>query len=112
MHDIIFTIVKLVVMVLALVVSRYLIPWLKERISIGNLETAINWASRMVLYAQQVLTDSTGEEKKEIVIGSLRNLFKNKGINISEDELNVLIEAAVKEMKMQTQSTKNESEGE
>lgn len=102
MHDIIFTAIKLVIMVLALVVSRYLIPWIRERMDASTLEVAINWVGQAVLFAQQTMSANTGEEKKAAVASFLEALFAQKGIDITEDELNVLIEAAVKEMKMET----------
>lgn len=101
MHDIIFTIVELAVMVAALLATRYLIPWLKSHAETGTLEAAANWATQAVLFAQQVMKYSSGEDKKAAVVSFLETVFKQRGIKISADELNILIESAVKEMKME-----------
>ncbi len=37
MNDIIFEVIKVVVMVAALVVARYLVPWLKEKTGADRL---------------------------------------------------------------------------
>ncbi len=50
--------------------------------------------------AQQVYSARTGAERKAIVIDMLRNILTTKNISISDDQLEILIEAAVKAMKM------------
>lgn len=110
MHDIIFTAVKLVVMILALIVSRYLVPWLKTHVQTNTLEAAANWAVQAVLFAQQVMKSSSGEEKKETVASFLEQIFKQRGLKISSEELDILIESAVKEMKMETIIPESEGE--
>jgi len=99
-EDIIFEILKIVVMVVALVVARYVIPWLKGVIDANNLDIVIEWVTNAVLKAQQVFQTSSGEEKKKIVVEFLKELLTAKNISITDEQLDTLIEAAVKEMKM------------
>lgn len=101
MKDIIFEIVKLVVMVVALIVARYVIPWIKGIIEANNLDVVATWVTNAVLYAQQVYSEDTGEARKEIVVEFLKGLLEDKKISITDEQLNTLIEAAVKEMKLQ-----------
>ncbi len=101
MNDIIFEVVKVVVMVAALVVTRYLIPWMKEKIGVEKLEQIEKWVKYAVEMAQQVHWDQPGEDRKAIVTKFLRDILIAKNISISENHLDVLIEAAVKEMKIQ-----------
>lgn len=101
MNDIIFEIIKIIVMVAALVVTRYLVPWLKEKIGADKLAQIEKWARYAVEMAQQVHWSKPGEDRKAIVTEFLREILITKNISISDEQLDVLIEAAVKEMKMQ-----------
>jgi LL-H family phage holin len=100
MSDIVFEILKLVVMVIALVVARYLVPWIKNRLEADKVDLIATWAKNAVLMAQQTLTSNSGEEKKGVVTDFLREILKAKNIALSDYQLNVLIEAAVKQMKI------------
>jgi hypothetical protein len=51
--------------------------------------------------AQQTLTTESGIEKKEIVTNFLRGILEAKDIALSSEQLNVLIESAVKQMKIE-----------
>ena len=99
MNEIIFEIVKLVVMVAALVIARYLVPFVKNKIGASKLELIAQWAKYAVLKAQQVLWSESGEDKKAYVTEFLKKLLIEKNISISDEQLDILIEAAVKQMK-------------
>ena len=86
MNDIIFEALKLLIMVCVAVIARYVIPWLKSRIEQDKMAAIEKMVTQAVLYAQQVLTSKSGAEKKAIV---------------TDEQLNILIEAAVKQMKME-----------
>lgn len=101
MNEILFEIIRVVVMVAALVVTRYLVPWLKEKIGAEKMTQIEMWVKYAVEMAQQVYWSKPGEDRKAIVTESLRDILIAKNISISEEQLDVLIEAAVKEMKMQ-----------
>lgn len=100
MNEILFEIIKVVVMVAALVVTRYLIPWMKEKIGTEKLAQIEKWVRYAVEMAQQVYWSKPGEDRKAIVTEFLRDILIAKNISISEEQLDVLIEATVKEMKM------------
>lgn len=104
MNDIVFEIVKVVVMVAALLITRYLVPWLKEKIGADKLEMAEKWAKYAVLKAQQVLWDETGKDRKAYVTEFLKEILIAKNIALSDEQLDVLIEAAVKQMKIEENS--------
>lgn len=100
MTDIIFELINLVVMIAAAVVARYLIPWIKERIGTEKLNTVAEWAKKAVLYAEQVMTSATGEEKKEAVTAILKEIVEANNISITDEQIDILIESAVKQMNM------------
>ena len=100
MNEIIFEVIKVIVMAAAMVVVRYLVPWLKEKIGADRLAQVEKWTKYAVEMAQQVHWSQPGEDRKAIVTEFLRGILTAKNISISEEQLDVLIEAAVKEMKM------------
>lgn len=101
MGDIIFEGIKITVMVVMLLITRYLVPMLKEKISADKLAAAEKWAKFAVLKAQQVLWSEKEEDRKAYVTEFLKKLLIEKNIALSDDRLDVLIEAAVKQMKME-----------
>lgn len=101
MNDIIFEVLKLVVMLVAFVAARYFIPWMKTKLEAEKVNLIAQWATKAVLMAQQTLTTESGIEKKEIVTNFLRGILEAKDIALSSEQLNVLIESAVKQMKIE-----------
>ncbi len=100
MNEFIFEVIKVIVMIAALVITRYLVPWLKEKIGQGKLAQIEKWARYAVEMAQQVHWSQPGEDRKALVIEFLKEILTSKNISISDEQLDVLIESAVKEMKM------------
>lgn len=105
MNDVVIEILKIIVMIAALVVTRYLVPWIKAKIGAEQLEEVKTWVNAAVLMAQQVYDAKPGAERKAIVVDLIRGMLIKKNIDISAEQLDTLIEAAVKAMKMQTGGT-------
>ena len=101
MNEIIFEVLRLIVLLAVFVVTCYLIPWVRGKIGQDKLDEITKWVNAAVLMAQQVYHAQTGAERKAIVIDLLKDILIAKNISISDDQLDVLIEAAVKAMKMQ-----------
>lgn len=101
MNEIIFEIIKVIVMVTALIIARYLIPLVKEKIGTDKMKQIEKWTRYAVLKAQQVLWEESGEDKKTYVTEFLKELLIAKNIALSEEQLDILIEAAVKQMKIE-----------
>lgn len=101
MSGIMFEVLKVFVMLAVLLVTRYLIPWIKAQIGAEKLNEVKSWVNAAVLMAQQVHDGKTGAERKEIVVDLVRGMLIKKNIDISIEQLDTLIEAAVKTMKMQ-----------
>lgn len=101
MNEILFEVIKVVVMVAVLVITRYLIPWLKAKIGVDKLAVAEKWVKYAVLKAQQVLWEKNGQDKKAYVTEFLKEILIAKNIALSDEQLDVLIEAAVKQMKIE-----------
>lgn len=104
MNDIIFEILKLAVMVAVLVITRYVVPWIRTKIDNEALNLAAQWALKAVHSTQQVMESESGAEKKAVVTEFLKDILTAKNIALSDEQLDALIEAAVKEMKNQENS--------
>lgn len=98
MHDIILTIAELVVMAATLAITRYLLPWISAKVGGENLKKVTYWVNNAVKFAAQTMDGKDGADKKATVLSFMEELCSAKGIKLTTDELNVLIEAAVKEL--------------
>lgn len=106
MDNILFEILKIVVMIVALIGIRYVIPWVKALTENIKMKQALDWVKAAVDMAQQVHKASPGEDRKGIVTDILKEILTAKNIALSDTELDVLIEAAVKVMKREEEKAK------
>ena len=97
-NEIIRYIIVAALVVTFIIMSRYLVPLIKSKIGNDKFTELTEWVKFAVLTAEQVLTASTGEQKKEYVISFIDELLEENKINITAEQLDVLIESAVKEM--------------
>lgn len=81
-------------------VARYLIPWLEVNIDHQKFNEVVTWVNQAVMCAQQLMSDADGTEKKQTVMIFLQRLMEEKGIAITDEQLDTLIESAVKQMKI------------
>lgn len=107
MTDIIFEVLKLLVMVMALIVTTYLIPFLREKVGAEKLADVEKWVKFAVLKAQQVMQASSGKEKKLYVVEFVRTIVDWYGLLLTSEQIDILIESAVKQMKIEEKA--NES---
>ena len=86
-----------VITVSTTLITAFVIPYLKSKISAQNFTTIITWITVAVEAAEQLYknADNAGLLKYEYAVSSL----KEKGIDIDETELKNLIESAVLKLK-------------
>ena len=101
MSEMVMEILKVIVMLAVIFLTRYAIPWIKGKIGAEQLAELKEWVNATVLMAQQVHAAKPGPERKAIVVDLLQKMLLQKNIDISPEQLDTLIEAAVKAMKMQ-----------
>lgn len=90
-----------VISILGAIITYMVVPYLKSKTSKEQRETIMFWVSVAVSAAEQIFNErGMGEEKKKFVVGFL----VEKGIKVSLDELDVLIESAVKELNLVQQA--------
>ena len=98
MRDIIMELLKLTIMIAALVTTRYVVPWIKAKTQNETMQVLIDWAMQAVLAAEQVHQAEAGPERKAIVTKFIKQILQQKNIALSDEEIDVMIEAAVKQM--------------
>lgn len=101
MSEILFELLKIIVMLAVVLITRYFIPWVRKRIGADELAQVEKWARYAVLKAQQVMWSKDGVERKAYVTEFLKELLIEKNIALSDEQLDILIEAAVKQMKIE-----------
>lgn len=86
-----------IISIIGALITGILIPYIRTKIAAGRLEEIQYWVNAAVTAAEQIFNCAEmGEVKKKYVMDFLSKL----GINLTEDELNILIEAAVKELNL------------
>jgi LL-H family phage holin len=79
---------------LSTVITVFLAPYLKAKMDVEKLQKLGELSRRFVLAAEQLIGKGEGEKKKTMV----QDWLKEKGYDVSLDEVDSAIEAAVKEM--------------
>lgn len=90
-----------IIPVLGVILTSFIVPYIKELIGNEKLEKYEYWASMAVRAAEMMWAESgKGAEKKEYVVQFLTETFNKNKINITEEQMNLLIEAAVKQLQL------------
>ena len=80
------------------VVTSYITRYLKEKGVVAQLEAKKEYVNIVVNAIEQTYKTANGKEKFNAAKNKIIEVLNDKKINITEDELEVLIEAVVKEM--------------
>lgn len=102
MNENVFNVILALIPVLGAIVTGFVIPFIKEKIDADKLAKYKYWASLAVRAAEMLWTNSgCGKDKKQYVIDFLNNMFNKKKTVITEQQLEILVESAVKQMKLE-----------
>lgn len=92
----IFEIIIALIPIIGAILTGFIIPLIKEKIGNEKLAKYEYWVDMAVNAAEKIFSESDmGEKKKEYVISFLNNLFNKNKVVITEDQIEILIEAAV-----------------
>jgi LL-H family phage holin len=101
MNESLFKIVLILVSLAATILTSVVIPYVKERLGNEKLAKYKEWTMLAVQCAEMAFPDKgMGESKKEYVVTFLNEMFNKNKIVISSEQIEVLIESAVKAMKL------------
>lgn len=84
-------IIEIVVALLSALVTTFLIPYIKKKMSAEKFSELQRWVGIAVEAAEQIYGSKTGNKKKEYVV----NFLLSKGIVVDVDSVSALIEAEV-----------------
>ncbi len=98
MSDMLWDIIKIVLSALLAIITLYLIPYLKSQVKNKQLEEVLTIVEAAVQAAEQTLQD--GMVKKHDVMTFVTKCLQEKGIYVSEEELDRLVESAVYAMNL------------
>lgn len=100
MSDILYEILKSVLVLVLILISRYAVPYLKQRLENSKYDWVVKWAEIAVRSTEQtVFGDKKGAERKAIVTKFIKEMLLQKNVSISDEQLDSIIEAAVFAMK-------------
>lgn len=96
MNEVVFEALIVLVMILASIITRHLIPYLKAQIKQTEYEEVLDIIAQAVRAAEQTIRESgQGKVKKAQVIAFVSHYLTERGLHITEEQLDKLIEAAV-----------------
>lgn len=101
MNDILFKIILALIPILGAILTGVIVPYIKERIGNEKLIKYEYWCSMAVECAEMMFKEQgMGETKKEYVVNFLNEMFNKNKVVITEEQINILVESCVKEMKL------------
>lgn len=100
MNENLFEIISTVIPVLCAIITYLFVPYIKASIDSEKLSQYKEWTALAVKTAEMLWTETGhGEDKKSYVSAFLNHMFNKKKTVITEEQLNILIESAVRELK-------------
>lgn len=88
-----------VLSLVAIIVTVYLVPWLRSKTTKEQREEINAWVKIAVRAAEQLFRGSgRGTEKKQYVIDFMLEFLAKRKLTINMDELDKMLEAAVLEL--------------
>jgi len=99
MKDEVFQVILTIIPVLGAIITYFIVPFLKAKIGNEKFNQYKEWAILGVKAAEMIWVETGhGAEKKEYVVDFLNDLFNKNAVVITEEQINILIEAAVQEL--------------
>ena len=100
MNENLFNVILTVIPVIGAIITYFIVPFIKSSVSEKQLAQYKEWANLAVKTAEMLWRETGhGEDKKAYVVSFLNDMFNKNKVVITEQQMEILIEAAVKEMK-------------
>lgn len=102
MDERLFQVILAIISILGTIITGFIIPFIKEKIGAEKLAKYEYWTVLAVKAAEMLWTESgCGADKKKYVVDFLNNMFNKKKTVITEQQIEILVESAVKQMKLE-----------
>lgn len=102
MNDKLFDIILMLIPILGVIITSFVIPFIKEKIGSEKLAKYEYWANIAVRAAEMLWIESgKGADKKQYVVDFLNKMFNKNKVVITEQQIEILVEAAVRQMKLE-----------
>lgn len=100
MNDMIFELFRMIAIIIGLVLAYYIVPVLKAMVAKHLDDNTTDFIKMCVYAAQQTIKDNA--DKKAYVMDMANKWLVEHDVNISAEQLDILIESAVLAMKTET----------
>ena len=99
MNELVFNILLLLIPVIGTVITGILVPYVKTKISVTQMDEIVKWVAKAVQAAEILFdTPKSGIEKREYVIHFIDEMFNSKRELITKEQIRILLEATWKQM--------------
>lgn len=97
MNDITMQAVRLIIMVGAFLLGKYVFPNVPKSVT-GKLRELAAWADKFVVWAREFRATSSGHDKMEMVVEQLQAVAKEAGWNVTDEQLRAIAQTAYESM--------------
>lgn len=102
MKEELFNVILTLIPVLGAVITYYILPCIRANLDSAKLAQYQKWTSLAVETAEMLWQESgSGNEKLAYVVSFLNDMFNKNKVRITDEQLRVLIESCIKQMKTQ-----------
>jgi len=99
-NEIYLKIVELLVLLLISILTRYIVPLIKAKISKSQMEMFIDYVNIAVKAASQLYTKDQWQEKKEYCMKYLKNISNEKlNLTFTDEDISTLVEGVLNGLK-------------
>lgn len=92
-------ILQAILSVIAVIITGYLIPWLKSMIGDDKFETLVDFTAFAIRAAEQTYTPEQWQAKKAYVLKCVEDKAHELGLELSAVDIENIIEGLVNEIK-------------
>lgn len=99
---IIRNIIEIIVAVLVLLISRYVIPYVRQKLGNAKFEELKKWAEIFVSAAEKTILgegDEVNEARRNQVMAQIAEQANKLGIKVTADQVRAILESALAELK-------------
>lgn len=94
-HEIIKLLTNVIFPICGILITYFVIPWIRAKITAERLDTIESWAWNAVQAAEKIFPAGLNADKYDYAVTFIRDQAKKHGVILDEDEVRTLIESAV-----------------